>query len=119
MTKKMCKLVILVVVTTTISSMAWTPTFGNGDTLKLKSGKIIGMNDTLMFGSPEFADWDDDGKVDLMLGYWGSWSLGPGLGGGYDGRIRFFKNNGTNLDPNYSDEGDLYAGGSVIDLEVA
>lgn len=102
-----------------ISSFAWVPTFGNGDTLKLNSGKIVGMNDTLMFGSPEFADWDDDGITDLLLGYWGSWSLGPGLANGYGGRIRFFKNNGTTASPDFQDMGDLYSNSGAIDLEAA
>ena len=115
----MKKTAAAIVLMAAVSALGWVPTFGNGDTLKLKNGKILGYNDTLMFGSPEFADWDGDGKVDLMLGYWGSWSLGPGLGGGYDGRIRFFKNEGTNLNPDYSDEGDLHTVNSVIDLEAA
>lgn len=110
---------LLLITTLSFSSFSWMPTFGNGDTLKLNNGKIIGFNDTLMFGSPEFEDWDSDGKIDLMLGYWGSWSKGPGLAGGYDGRIRFFKNSGTNLNPHYEDKGDLLAGGDTIDLEAA
>lgn len=101
-----------------LSAFSWIPTFGNGDTLKIDS-KTPGMDDTLMFSSPEFTDWDNDGKTDLLIGYWGMWTTGPGTGGGYGGRIRFYKNNGTNIIPNYEDKGDLLAGGDTIDLHAA
>ena len=118
MTVKIKRWCLAVILLTAVSAFSWVPTFGSGDTLKLKSGKIIGMNDTLMFGSPEFADWDSDGVTDMLLGYWGMWPVGSN-GGGYGGRIRFFKNRGTALDPDVEDMGDLYSATGVIDLEAA
>lgn len=118
MSKHTINWLILLMSLISISCFAWTPTFSNGDTLKIDS-KIPGIDDTLMFSSPEFADWDEDGKTDLLIGYWGMWTTGPNTAGGYGGRIRFYKNNGTNSNPDYEDRGDLLAEGDTIDLHAA
>ena len=76
-------------------------------TLLKVDGKVLGDEDKITFGSPEFADWDGDGQVDLILGYWSSWGLGPGRGAGNGGRVRFFKNIGELGVPEYRDMGDL------------
>jgi hypothetical protein len=71
------------------------------------NGKVLGDEDKITFGSPEFADWDGDGKIDLILGYWSSWGLGPGRGAGNGGRVRFYRNVGELGVPEYKDMGDL------------
>ena len=49
-------------------------------------------------GSPEFADWDGDGRKDLLLGYMGN-NLGS-VGGGY---MNVFLNSGTETEPHFTE----------------
>lgn len=63
------------------------PTFGKP--IKLNGGSLdVGSN-----SSPDVADWNGDGKKDLIIG-------------NSDGEIFIFLNKGTNKDPQYSNEGD-------------
>lgn len=88
-------------------------------TLLKVDGKVLGDEDKITFGSPEFADWDGDGQVDLILGYWASWGLGPGRGAGNGGRVRFYRNIGAPGVPEYQDMGDLCHTEAPIRLEEA
>jgi hypothetical protein len=111
--------IIIIILSVFFKTFCWIPTFGNGDTLKIQ-GKPICVNDTLMFPSPELADWDHDGVTDLLLGYWGfhkdaSGSINPL----YGGRVYFLKNRGTNDNPDFVKKGYLYSTSGVIDLEAA
>jgi hypothetical protein len=83
------------------------------------NGKVVGSSDKIMFGSPEFADWDGDGKADLILGYWASWSAGPRRGAGDGGKVRFFKNVGTRTTHDYKDMGDLKCANGLVRLKEA
>ena len=93
---------------------SWVPTFGKGDTLNV-GGKIVGIDDSITYPSPKFADWDYDGKIDLLIGYWGIYRTPSGLHG-YGGRIKLFKNIGTNKDPAYERKKDLHSSSGVIEL---
>ena len=94
------------------------PRFKKIDLLKI-DGKVVGDNDKITFGSPEFADWDGDGKTDLILGYWASWGIGPGRGAGDGGKIRFYKNVSKTPIPEYQDMGDLKCDGGLVRLAEA
>jgi hypothetical protein len=94
------------------------PTFLPIELLEV-DGKVLGDEDKITFGSPEFADWDGDGRTDLILGYWSSWGIAPGRGAGNGGRVRFFRNTGTAERPAYTDLGDLAAGDGPIRLKEA
>ena len=88
-------------------------------TLLQVDGKVLGDNDKITFGSPEFADWDGDGRTDLILGYWASWGIAPGRGAGDGGKVRFFKNVGPGDIPAYRDMGDLPCDSGPVRLEEA
>lgn len=97
---------------------AQVPRFQAIELLKL-DGKVLGDNDKITFGSPEFADWDGDGRTDLILGYWASWGIAPGRGAGDGGKVRFFKNVGKTEIPEYRDMGDLQCDRGPVRLEEA
>ena len=82
-------------------------------------GKVLGDTDKITFGSPEFADWDSDGRTDLILGYWASWGIREGVGAGDGGKVRFFKNTGKTVIPEYKDMGDLPCGKGLVRLKEA
>jgi len=66
------------------------PVFGKP--VKLNGGSLdVGSN-----SSPDMADWDGDGKKDLIIG-------------NSDGEIFVFLNRGTNEDPQYENKGDKLA----------
>lgn len=94
------------------------PRFKKFDLLKV-DGKILGDKDKITFGSPEFADWDGDGKTDLILGYWASWGIAPGRGAGDGGKVRFYKNISKTAIPEYQDMGDLKCDGGLVRLAEA
>jgi hypothetical protein len=81
--------------------------------------KVLGDNDKITFGSPEFIDWDGDGQTDLILGYWASWGLAPGRGAGDGGKVRFFRNVGETDIPEYRDMGDLDCDKGPVRLKEA
>jgi hypothetical protein len=101
-----------------VEKIVQVPSFHPFTLLKV-DGKVLGDEDKITFGSPEFADWDGDGKVDLILGYWASWGLGPGRGAGNGGRVRFYRNVGEPGVPEYRDMGDLCHDEAPIRLEEA
>jgi len=94
------------------------PSFKKIELLKI-DGHILGDNDKIMFGSPEFTDWDGDGKTDLILGYWAMWSIGPRRGAGDGGKVRFYKNISKTDMPQYKDMGDLECHGGLVRLAEA
>ena len=94
------------------------PRFKDIELLKI-DGKVLGDNDKIMFGSPEFADWDGDGKTDLILGYWAMWSIGPRRGAGDGGKVRFYRNVSKTDMPQYKDMGDLECHGGLVRLAEA
>jgi hypothetical protein len=94
------------------------PTFKAITLLKV-AGKVVGDTDKITFGSPEFVDWDGDGKTDLLLGYWASWSIGPRRGAGDGGKVRFYKNISKADLPEYKDMGDLECDGGLVRLKEA
>lgn len=105
-----------------MSAAAWVPTFTEGwgkDTLKVDGKAICDDNDSLTFPSPVFADWDGDGLDDMILGYWHSYIIKQGQGGGTGGAVRFLKNIGSTSNPEFTDKGNLFAGGEKIKLEAA
>lgn len=119
---KQLKMVVPVVASLALSSYAWIPSFSAGlgeDTLKVNGIAIADHNDSITFPSPVFADWDGDGLDDMILGYWHSYIIKAGQGGGEGAKVRFYKNNGTKGAPDFADMGDLTAGGSDIKLEAA
>ncbi len=83
------------------------------------NGKVLGDSDKIMFGSPEFADWDGDGRTDLILGYWAMWEIGPRRGAGDGGKVRFFRNIGKADIPEYEDMGDLQCDTGPVRLKEA
>ncbi len=94
------------------------PTFRAVELLKI-DGQVLGDNDKIMFGSPEFSDWDGDGKTDLILGYWAMWSIGPRRGAGDGGKVRFYKNISDTPVPEFKDMGDLECHGGLVRLAEA
>ncbi len=81
--------------------MAQTPSFGprayinaNGSPITVDVGHA----------NPCAVDWDGDGLKDLLIGQFGS------------GKIRFYKNSGTNEAPVFTDFSYLQADGSDISL---
>jgi hypothetical protein len=56
------------------------------------------------YGAPYVYDWDSDGKKDLLLGQFTY------------GKIRFYKNSGTNNAPVFGDSAFLRAGAAEITL---
>ena len=94
------------------------PTFKEITLLKV-AGKVVGDKDKITFGSPEFVDWDGDGKTDLLLGYWASWSIGPRRGAGDGGKVRFYKNISKADLPEYKDMGDLKCASGLVRLKEA
>ncbi len=94
------------------------PTFKKIELLKI-DGNVLGDNDKIMFGSPEFSDWDGDGKTDLILGYWAMWSIGPRRGAGDGGKVRFYKNISETPVPQFKDMGDLECHGGLVRLAEA
>lgn len=94
------------------------PAFKKIELLKV-GGKVLGDNDKIMFGSPEFADWDGDGKTDLILGYWAMWSTGPRRAAGDGGKVRFYKNISKTPVPEFEDMGDLECHGGLVRLAEA
>ena len=94
------------------------PTFKKIELLKI-DGQVLGDNDKIMFGSPEFSDWDGDGKTDLILGYWAMWSIGPRRGAGDGGKVRFYKNISDASVPEFKDMGDLECHGGLVRLAEA
>jgi hypothetical protein len=94
------------------------PTFKKIELLKI-DGHILGDNDKIMFGSPEFSDWDGDGKTDLILGYWAMWSIGPRRGAGDGGKVRFYRNISETSVPEFEDMGDLECHGGLVRLAEA
>jgi hypothetical protein len=94
------------------------PTFKTIELLKI-DGQVLGDNDKIMFGSPEFSDWDGDGKTDLILGYWAMWSLGPRRGAGDGGKVRLYKNISETPVPQFKDMGDLECHGGLVRLAEA
>lgn len=93
-------------------------TFKQFELLKV-DGKVVGNEDKITFGSPEFVDWDGDGRTDLILGYWASWGLAPGRGAGDGGKVRFYKNRSKSGLPEYEDRGDLQCGKGLVRLKEA
>ncbi|MEO0226226.1 MAG: hypothetical protein ABIL05_04665 [candidate division WOR-3 bacterium] len=65
------------------------------------NGKNI---DVEYYGSPFVYDWDGDGKKDLLVGQF------------YYGKIRYYRNIGTNNNPVFGDSVFLTAGGVEIQL---
>jgi len=94
------------------------PKFKKIEMLKV-NGEVLGDNDKITFGSPEFVDWDGDGKTDLILGYWASWSIGERRGAGDGGKVRFYKNISKKKIPEYKDMGDLKCHGKLVRLKEA
>jgi hypothetical protein len=94
------------------------PRFKQIELLKV-NGKVLGDKDKITFGSPEFTDWDGDSRIDLILGYWASWSLGPRRGAGDGGKVRFFRNISKTDVPEYRDMGDLECDGGLVRLAEA
>ena len=81
--------------------MAQPPSFGpvvhinaNGSPITVDAGHA----------NPSVVDWDGDGLKDLLVGQFGS------------GKIRFYKNSGTNEAPVFTDFSYLQADGSDISL---
>lgn len=56
------------------------------------------------YAGPLFTDWDNDGLTDLLVGVF-EW-----------GRIKFYKNVGTNASPVLNYKGWLYAGGKILSV---
>ncbi|HID31917.1 MAG TPA: VCBS repeat-containing protein [bacterium (Candidatus Stahlbacteria)] len=77
---------------------AQTPQFFPPETLK-SSGVNI---DVGYYGSPYVYDWDGDGKKDLLVGQF------------HYGKVRFYRNTGTNNNPVFSGYEFLKADGSDI-----
>lgn len=68
--------------------------------------KFFGIsNDSNMYSSPHFTDWDDDGLTDIIMGIWNSWEIQPGMGGSTGGKIKFIKNSGVLGMPQWTDMG--------------
>lgn len=119
---KKSKLVLPILLTASVQTIAWMPTFTEGvggDTLKVNSVAIADHNDSITFPSPVFADWDSDGLEDMILGYWHSYLIKAGQGGGQGGKVRFYKNVGEKGSPVFEDKGNLQVSGSDISLEAA
>ncbi len=102
----------------TVAKEGQVPRFKQIELLKV-NGKVLGDRDKITFGSPEFTDWDGDGKTDLILGYWASWSIGPRRGAGDGGKVRLFKNISKTDLPAYKDMGDLECNGGLVRLAEA
>jgi hypothetical protein len=84
-----------------IALFSQTPAFGkcskieaNGQPITVDAGHA----------NPSVVDWDGDGLKDLLLGQYGS------------GKIRFYKNSGTNEAPVFTDFSYLQADGADISL---
>ena len=80
------------------------PVFAAGVQLKAKGGIIT----TFKHSSPCLADWNNDGKKDLILGHIGE--------GGKGGFLRLYINSGTNAKPVFTDWQFMEADGKRIKL---
>ena len=67
--------------------------FDNGSNFSDLAGNWLEFGS---FGSPEFADWNNDGKKDLLVGFM---KTGPSIGGGY---MNVFINSGTDSEPKFT-----------------
>ena len=88
--------------------------------VKLPRGYHVGRDDLLY---P--ADWDNDGKIDVLNGIsdWRDYgwddafnSKGEWVNGPLHGYVYLYRNVGTNQKPNYAEPERLKAGGNAIDL---
>lgn len=88
------------------SPLSWSDKAKGGPDLEsgilLKAGgKIISDGHT---AAPEAVDWDEDGKLDLLVGTFSG------------GKVFFYQNTGSNKAPEYKNAGALKAGGRDISL---
>ena len=84
------------------SSYADIPTFNQIGPIKNGAEPI-----SCAYASPSMVDWDHDGITDILLG---EFVIGDPLGG----KIRFYKNRGSNNSPVFSDFVFIKAGGKDI-----
>lgn len=91
---------ILLAIGLFVCSNAQTPVFLSGQYVNAGGSPI----DVEYYGSPYFYDWDGDGIKDLLAGQF------------YYGRVRFYKNIGTNQDPEFNTFQFLEADGSYIEV---
>jgi hypothetical protein len=81
-----------------VAALAQTPVFLPGTQVYCGSNPI----DVTWYGSPLYYDWDGDNIKDLVTGQYSS------------GYVRFYKNIGTNYNPQFDTFFYLYADGSPI-----
>lgn len=93
--------------------LAKVPIFSSPEFLKLKNGDYLGVDSQFVsgngkaystqgFASPEWADWDNDGLKDLIVGQFN------------DSKIKFFKNIGTSSNPVFEFPINLESDGAII-----
>lgn len=92
------------------------------------AGKPIDV--TTGHAAPYVMDWDGDGRRDLLVGEFGNGrfaneELPEGIGKGWiekgrfaNGRVRIYKNHGTNKQPKYEDWTYLQAGGGDATVPI-
>ncbi len=83
--------------------------FPTKEVLIQKGDSLIDFEGSNKCISPLFTDWDNDGVNDLLTGYWNNED-------DYykDGRLRFYKNKGTNNKPMFDSWEHVKAGGQYI-----
>lgn len=94
------KILLIILFMAVVVSLAQVPTFDSSFFVKSDGKKI----DAGYYGSPCMADWNGDGKKDMLLGIFSG------------GNIRFYENTGSNVSPSFSGFSTLRAGGKVLAL---
>lgn len=81
--------------------------------LSFDDAVLMHEQDFVFEGKPTVTDWDDDGLPDILFG-----ERVPSASQTSNSTVGFWKNNGTETSPSFSDAGNVKADGSDISIEV-